>query len=92
MAFRQCFLNFFFDTPEVTKIVLPKVLQNFKDAKLYLLVQGTEPKRFHAYHTIPDKIKGSPFQFFLALRDFFPGKIPQRVPLQFFGVLQQNGC
>ena len=27
MAFRQCF---FFDTSEVTKIVLPKVLQNFK--------------------------------------------------------------
>ena len=25
-----CFLKNFFDTPEVTKIVLPKVLQNFK--------------------------------------------------------------
>ena len=32
MDFRQCF---FFDTPEVTKIVLPKVLQNFKKTKLY---------------------------------------------------------
>ena len=41
MAFRQCFLNFFLDTPEVTKIVL----QNFK---LPLLAQGTEPKRFPA--------------------------------------------
>ena len=43
MAFRQCF----FDTPEVTKIVLPKVLQTLKEyAKLYLLAQGTEPKKF----------------------------------------------
>ena len=28
MAFRQCFV---FETPEVTKIVLPKVLQNLKE-------------------------------------------------------------
>ena len=58
-GFRQCFLNFVFDTHEVTKIVLLKVLQNFvpvyqktpnstQDAKLYLLAQGTEPKRFLA--------------------------------------------
>ena len=40
MALRQCF---FFDTPEMTKIVIPKIIQNFK---LYLLAQGTEPKRF----------------------------------------------
>ena len=32
MAFRQCFLETFFDTAEVTKIVLPKVLQNFRKA------------------------------------------------------------
>ena len=38
----------FFDTPEVTKIVLLKVLQNSEDPKLCLLVQGTEPKRFPA--------------------------------------------
>ena len=37
---------FFFDTPEVTKIVLPTVLQNFK---LYLLAQGTESKGFPFY-------------------------------------------
>ena len=43
MAFHQFKKNF--DTPEVTKIVLPKVLQNFK---LPLLAQGTEPKRFTA--------------------------------------------
>ena len=36
---------FFFDTPEVTKIDLPKVLQNFN---LPLLAQGTEPKKFPA--------------------------------------------
>ena len=33
----------FFDTPEVTEIVLPKVVQNFK---LPLLAQGIEPKWF----------------------------------------------
>ena len=37
------FLSVFFDTPEVTKIVLPKTLQIFK---LYLMAQGTEPKKF----------------------------------------------
>ena len=41
MAFRQNF----FGTPEMTKIVLPKVLQNFK---LPLFAQGTEPKTFPA--------------------------------------------
>ena len=46
MAVRQCF---FFDTPEVTKIVLPKVLQNFK---LYLLAQGTEPNFFSFFPRI----------------------------------------
>ena len=46
MVFRQCFSSIFFDISEVTKIVLPKVLQNFK--KLYLLAQGTEPKWFPA--------------------------------------------
>ena len=40
MAFRQCL---FFDTPEVTKMILPKLLQNLK---LYLLAQGPKPKGF----------------------------------------------
>ena len=66
MASRQCF---FFDTPEVTKIVLPKVLQNFI---LYLLAQGTEPKLFPffprniQYRT---RLKCPPFEFFWALWD-----------------------
>ena len=57
----------FFDTPGVTKIVLPEVLQNLKEGtKLYLLAQKTEPKRvffFFAHHTMPGETKGSPFQF-----------------------------
>ena len=37
---------FFFETKEVTKIVLPKVLQKIKEgANLYLLAQKREPKR-----------------------------------------------
>ena len=43
MAFRQGLLNFF-DTSEVTKIVQSSKLQEY--AKLNLLAQGTEPKRF----------------------------------------------
>ena len=40
------FASVFLDTPEVTKIVLPKVLQNLNEgAKLYLLAQETEPQR-----------------------------------------------
>ena len=39
---------YFLRPPESTKIVLPKVLQNSEDPKMYLLAQGTEPKRFPA--------------------------------------------
>ena len=53
MAFRQCFLR----PPELTKIVLPKVLQNSEDPKMYLLAQGTEPKRF------PKRDERVPFNF-----------------------------
>ena len=58
MAFRQCF----FDTPEVTKIALLKVLQNFK---LYLLAQGTEPKiiPFFRVTQYRARLKGPPFSF-----------------------------
>ena len=48
--YSHCFESFFFDTPEVTKIVLPKVLQNFI---LFLLAQGTaEPKRFFLFSRV----------------------------------------
>ena len=39
MAFYDSFV---FDTHEVTRMVLPKVLQNFN---FYLLAKGTEPKK-----------------------------------------------
>ena len=56
MAFRQ----YFFDTPEVTKIVL----QNFK---LYLLIQATAPKSFVTEWML--KIpKGFPFSFLSIVR------------------------
>ena len=41
MVFCQCF----FDTPEVSRIVLQKVVPNSEDPKMYLLAQGTEPKK-----------------------------------------------
>ena len=43
MAVRQCFL---FGTPEVIKIVLPKVVQNFK---FHMLAQDAEPKKFFLF-------------------------------------------
>ena len=49
---------------------------------MYLLAQGTEPKRFPALHTIPDETKGS---IFSALCDFFQKKFPhERVPPSIF--------
>ena len=59
----------FFDTSDVIKIVVPNVIQN---PKLYLLVQGTEPKsfRFSAYHTIPGQTKVSHISLFSALCNF----------------------
>ena len=62
------FSSVFFPTPEVTKIVLPKVLQNFK---LYLFAQGTEPKKFFLLFPrniqFRARLKGPPFVFFSAL-------------------------
>ena len=73
MAFRQRF----FDTPEVTEIVLPKVLQNFK---LHLLAQGTEPKTFLFFFRVTH-ITGRE-KFFS--KNYFPPKGPSP-PLQFLG-------
>ena len=75
-------------TPDLTKIILPKVLQNFK---LHLLAQETEPKSFP--HNIQGRTrpKGPPFSF-LALRDCFSGKkFPKGTPLQFFGFCDRLG-
>ena len=72
MAFRPCFF-YFFDTPEVTKIVLPKVIQNFI---LSLLDLGTEPKKFFflffrvSYNAGRD-YRVPPLSFFSTLCDFF---------------------
>ena len=82
-----------FDTPEVTKLVLPKVPQNFKETPNCTcwpkkLNQKGFPRNIQ-YRTRP---KRPPFQFFSALRDFFRKKISQSSPFNFFGVLRQNGC
>ena len=73
MDFRQCFfLKFIFDRPEVTKIVLPKVLQNF-------ILLGF-PRNIQ-YRTRPN---GPPFQFFFRhCETFFGKKIPIRAPFSF---------
>ena len=39
-----------------------------------------------------ERLKGPPFSFFGIVRLFSKIKFPQRVPLQFFDVLRQNGC
>ena len=76
---------FFFDTPEVTKIVLPKVLQKFKKTPNCTcwpkeLSQKGFPRNIQ-YQTRP---KG-PFSFFGIVRLFSDKKFfPQRVPLQLF--------
>ena len=86
MAFRHCFLR----PPELTKIVLPKVLQNFK---FHLLAQGTEPKSFPHKIQCRTRPKGPPFQFFFGIaRLFFGKKFPQRVPPSiFFGFCDRLG-
>ena len=78
----------FFKTTWLTKIVLPKVLRNFK---FHLLAQGTEPKSFP--HNIQCRTS-PPFQFFFGIaRHFFFRKknFPKGSPFNFFWVLGQTG-
>ena len=85
MAFRQCFLR----PPELTKIVLPKVLQNFK---FQLLARGTEPKSFPRNIKCRTRPKGPPFQFFFGIaRLFFGEKFSPKGPPSFFWVSRQTG-
>ena len=72
----------FFDTSDVIKIVVPNVIQN---PKLYLLVQGTEPKnfRFSAYHTIPGQTKVSHISLFFGIVQLFKDFFLQRAPFIF---------
>ena len=81
------FVSVFLRPPEVTKIVLSKVLQNFK---FHLLAQGTEPKNFPLCRTRP---KGPRFQFFSTLRDFFSENnfSPKGPPFNFFGFCDTLG-
>ena len=79
--------RFFFETPEVTKVVLPKVLQNFKKTpNCTCWPQETNQKGFSffpqniQYRT---RLKGPPFSFFGIAR-LFCEKNSQRVPLQLF--------
>ena len=69
---------YFLRPPELTKIVLPKVLQNFK---FHLLAQGTEPKSFP--HNIQCRTRPKGFFFGIA-RLFSEKKFPQRVPPSIF--------
>ena len=79
----------FLRPPELAKIVLPKVLQNFK---FHLLAQGTEPKSFPHNIQCRTRPKGPPFQFFFGIaRLFSEKKFPQRVPPSFIWVLRQTG-
>ena len=89
MAFRQCF---FFDTPEVTKTVLPKVLQNFKKTPS-CTCWSKELNQKGFPHNIQYRMrpKGPSFQVFRHCETFFR-KNSSKGPFSFFGVLRQNGC
>ena len=64
---------------------------------MHHLAERTEPKRFFlfsrvTYHTGRDQ-RVLPSNFFRHSETFFPENcFPQRVPLQFYAVLRQNGC
>ena len=80
------FVSVFFDTPEVTKTVLTKVLQNFKKKpKCTCWPKELNQKGFpETCNTGRDQ---SPLPLFSALRDFFFGKkIPKGFPFNFYGI------
>ena len=84
MAFRQCF---FFDTLEVTEIVLPKVLQNLKKAPNCTCW----PSFFYDRMDVEKTLRG-PFQFFRHCETFFIKKIFTKVsPFILSDGLQHNG-
>ena len=81
------FVSVFSRPPEVTKIVLPNVLQNFEKTPNCTcwpkeLNQNGFPRNIQ-YRARP---KGPPFRFFLALCDFFQKFFPTKgSPLRYFG-------
>ena len=84
---------FFIRPPEVTKIVLPKVLQNFeKTPTCTCWPKEQNQKGFPRNVQYRTRPKGPPLDFFGTVRllfNFFP---PKGSPFNFFGVLEQNGC
>ena len=79
----------FLRPPELAKIVLPKVLQNFK---FHLLAQGTEPKSFPHNIQCRTRPKGPPFQFFFGIARLFSEKnFPKGSPLHLFGFCDRLG-
>ena len=75
MAFRQCFFKDQ-NRPELTKIVLPKVLQNLqKTPKCTWWPKELNQKGFPRNIQYRTRPKCPPFQFFSALWDFFRKKI-----------------
>ena len=84
-------LFLFICSPEVIKIVLPKVLQNFKKTpNCTCWPKELKYKGFPRNIQYRTRLEGPPFVFW-AFRDFFGKKIPKG-PLQFFGVVRPNGC
>ena len=81
MAFRQWFFDFFFDTPEVTKIVLPKVTQNLYCSCWPRELNHEGFPRNIQYRARP---KGPSFQFFFGIARLFSEKIPPKGPLFIF--------
>ena len=89
MAFCQCF----FDTLEVTKTVLLKVLRNFKKTpKCTCWLKKLNQKGFPRNIQNRARPKGPLFSFCSALRDFFGKKCFPKGPLHFFVVSRQSGC
>ena len=75
----------FFDTPEVTKIVLPKILQNFKKTpNCTYWPKELNQKSFPCNIQYRTRSKGPPFSFFRHC-ETFSGKNSPKGPLQFFG-------
>ena len=79
MAFRKCFLR----PPELTKIVLPKVLQNFK---FHLLAREQNQKVSRITYNAGRDQRVPPFSFLRYCETFFGEKIsPKGPPFNFFG-------
>ena len=89
MVFRQWSFNFL-RQPEVTKLVLPKVLQNFeKTPNCTCWPKKLNQKGFLRNTKYKTRQKGPPSVFWDC--DFSGKKIPQRIPLQFFWSFATGG-